>query len=324
MASLAQVFGYDSRLVAINGGGGHSVTEIYYDGAWHLFDADHDKYFLGQRGVASMDELLGDLDLIWHDGWRSLLETTTIVEYVPITQEGRLGSDYEQYPVADYAYHTATHIPWELYPGEKVDFYSEPGNMKAAKLSPYVDYGTPPNYARGVKRVKINLNGGDPRVDIQKNQLFLYVFSAYPLRGGSIEIKIKSTSEESFMEKEVVVSVIKGQQERLEFNIGTRACTEVDDGCLLRIDIEEFLDLIQMAGDDSLEPQPYPFLTLPKYYLRIQFKRDIALSDFESITGEVVFQVSKLIFPHEEYMGTYEYRDLNPESDKDVVVSFDN
>lgn len=62
LATLASHAGLKSRNVGI---GGHSVTEIYYDDGWHLFDANMSGTYPKDDGtLASAEEVHQNLDLL--------------------------------------------------------------------------------------------------------------------------------------------------------------------------------------------------------------------------------------------------------------------
>jgi hypothetical protein len=60
---LWQGGGYPSRLVLMSF---HTVPEIYYAGAWHMYDADHQVYYLAEDNVtvASVAQLIADPSLV--------------------------------------------------------------------------------------------------------------------------------------------------------------------------------------------------------------------------------------------------------------------
>ena len=47
LADLFQAAGYQARTWNLNG---HAEPEVYYDNAWHMYDADEEKYFVGPDG----------------------------------------------------------------------------------------------------------------------------------------------------------------------------------------------------------------------------------------------------------------------------------
>lgn len=62
MAQLTLLAGYKSRAVYLNG---HVVTEVYYGGGWHMFDADFGLYGEDNKGnIVSVEEIYRDKKLI--------------------------------------------------------------------------------------------------------------------------------------------------------------------------------------------------------------------------------------------------------------------
>ncbi len=62
VCNLAAAAGLNARIVSLDG---HVVTEIFYDGKWHMFDADENIIFLDDNGdVLSVSELAAQPDRI--------------------------------------------------------------------------------------------------------------------------------------------------------------------------------------------------------------------------------------------------------------------
>jgi len=60
---LWQAAGYETRVASMTF---HTVPEIYYNGAWHLYDADHKVYYLAEdnKTVASVAQVIADPSLV--------------------------------------------------------------------------------------------------------------------------------------------------------------------------------------------------------------------------------------------------------------------
>jgi hypothetical protein len=60
---LWQAAGYETRIASMTF---HTVPEIYYNGGWHLYDADHKVYYLAEdnKTVASVAEIIADPSLV--------------------------------------------------------------------------------------------------------------------------------------------------------------------------------------------------------------------------------------------------------------------
>lgn len=52
LADFFQAAGYQARTTNLNG---HAVAEVSYGGAWHMYDADEEKYFVGPDGTSVLD-----------------------------------------------------------------------------------------------------------------------------------------------------------------------------------------------------------------------------------------------------------------------------
>lgn len=61
MVLLAEKIGLEGRVVWLEG---HAIAEIYYDNAWHLFDADMGILFKEDEYILSYDEIINHSDLI--------------------------------------------------------------------------------------------------------------------------------------------------------------------------------------------------------------------------------------------------------------------
>jgi hypothetical protein len=63
MVKLAEKIGLEGRVIWLEG---HGVAEIYYDNAWHLFDADMGVAFKEDEHILSYNEIINHPDLLHH------------------------------------------------------------------------------------------------------------------------------------------------------------------------------------------------------------------------------------------------------------------
>ncbi len=108
MVKLAEKLGLKGRVIWLEG---HGVAEIYYDNAWHLFDADMGVIFKEDEHILSYNEIINHSDLIhntlekkkqeigFHYPFSYLLEPHQIAELYLTTHNNHF---YHLHPYENY------------------------------------------------------------------------------------------------------------------------------------------------------------------------------------------------------------------------------
>lgn len=163
LATLAGLVAREHRL------GGHIVSEIYYDEAWHILDADGGVYYSKTDGtLASVGEVAQNLELLRN--FNSTVYTYNYLETAYKSTENNLVFAYQPQSSQKFAY--------LLRPNEAVLF----SNSNKGDYFSAVNYAEPPEYS---------------------NSYFIYqpeepakiisFYSPFPLVGGVIEGKSSSS-----------------------------------------------------------------------------------------------------------------------------------
>jgi hypothetical protein len=58
---LSRMLDLQSRVVGFDG---HIIAEAFYDGDWHMFDADHESYYFSQSRIASVEAIQARLNIV--------------------------------------------------------------------------------------------------------------------------------------------------------------------------------------------------------------------------------------------------------------------
>ena len=109
MVKLAEKVGFKGRVIWLKG---HSVSEIYYDNAWHLFDANMGIIFKENDHILSYDEIINKPDLIHDTLEKQKLENEIQPDYPFTVIEPRQIADMYLTTHDNYFYHFH---PYEIY-----------------------------------------------------------------------------------------------------------------------------------------------------------------------------------------------------------------
>jgi PKD repeat protein len=170
LAALFDTAGLPSRIWHL-GAGEHTVVEAYYDGSWHLFDADRDGLYLLRDNItiAGVTDLIDDLSLIERAG---PAHTDLIGIYA---KTGKL-----QYYPGHLGYTSGHEIELYLAPQDSFTYYWQP-------VAGYHDdtgwnSPPPPRYANGelVKRLDPTLTGFSEHLLSSQNLRFAIDDSLWP------------------------------------------------------------------------------------------------------------------------------------------------
>ena len=310
LISLGGIVGLPGRQIAVDGNGGHSTAELYYNEAWHMFDVDFGQYYDDEQGVASMETLVGNPDLVYRPGYNTLVSTTTSIFPFSVTRQLGLEEqlvDPLSLPSASSFYQTF--LAFEIYPNESLIYYAEQQLEDYVRLKPYRDNGEPSHYSHGKKNLVYGFDGTDLRVQVRDNKLYIALFSAHPLLSGELNLILNSGALESVVA--IKDSEIKDRAE-IEF-----VTSEVNQHS---IDLAQIKTQFELKLLSDIRGLTYPFTKMPEYYLELQFSNSISLSDVSSLTGEIWFQISQEMLPRVDYLDSYRYWDRNYGCDKAVRV----
>ena len=144
MVMLAQAAGFEARIANIRG---HEGTEIFYEGAWHYFDADVQMFHRlrppNENVIASREDLYRDPTLVWDQpnpsrpyifpdrdpkSWSKLYETPP--EYPDLMEERLHSMDYRLRPgeeMTRYHHHLGRWVVFSHYPEMFKRWRSETG-----------------------------------------------------------------------------------------------------------------------------------------------------------------------------------------------------
>ncbi|HUW81362.1 MAG TPA: hypothetical protein VMZ31_01045 [Phycisphaerae bacterium] len=123
-ASILRQGGLPARCTGCTG---HNITEVYYDGAWHLIDVDMDAIHYKRDGdrlvIASCADLCADPDLVASPVKRSDPYYTSD-EHAAKVAKGQYGPGFwRAWPQYWYQLHT---LDFALRPGETLTYYHRP------------------------------------------------------------------------------------------------------------------------------------------------------------------------------------------------------
>lgn len=138
LAALFEAADLPSRIWHLGAAGEHTVVEAYYDGRWHMFDADRDGLYLlrDNQTIAGVTDLIADPELVAragpnHEDLVNIYANTDVTSYYP----------------GYFGYITGHEVSLHIAPQESFTYYWQP-------ISGYHDdtgWGEPgpPLYANG-------------------------------------------------------------------------------------------------------------------------------------------------------------------------------
>jgi hypothetical protein len=149
LGALFEGAGIPARIWGVGAPSQHIVVEGYYDGGWHLFDADQDELYLkwDNRTVAGMEDLINDPRLV-------LRADANHAWLAPVYQSTPLS---QHWPAASY-YETGHEMVVNLRPNEALTFWWE--GTQGTHNDTGVSYPPPPEYGNG--EIDSSLDGKDP------------------------------------------------------------------------------------------------------------------------------------------------------------------
>jgi hypothetical protein len=103
MTQLAEQAGFRGRVIALEG---HAVAEIYYDNAWHLFDADMGVIFKENEHILSYNEIINKPNLLYNTleekEWEKKLFDYIANTYITTTDNFFLNDEFFIYSYETY------------------------------------------------------------------------------------------------------------------------------------------------------------------------------------------------------------------------------
>ncbi|HWB61985.1 MAG TPA: hypothetical protein VG603_00640 [Chitinophagales bacterium] len=145
LANLATVAGFQSRVYHLRG---HIVAEIFYDNAWHMFDADKGLYYLSPNGTVASVEYL-------HQHPETIAAKTKELKGIVPRLQNRLSAHAlaGNVWVSDYYQYTYRGCNMRLYlnPGETLQFEVTPAGTLANLINAEINPGSGPLYQRSGK-----------------------------------------------------------------------------------------------------------------------------------------------------------------------------
>ncbi|MBM4049981.1 MAG: hypothetical protein FJ279_33205, partial [Planctomycetes bacterium] len=182
---------------------GHQAPEVFYDGAWHAFDADQSVFYLARdaQTVASVAQCVADLDLVARThhplGNRDEMlllygQSKHALDLSPKADDPRVLDSIERLPRL-YGHHR---MQWHLRPKERVDYHW--GNEGKFYYAFFADRekGKPPAYANGTVQLPV-----DFRSEAFRDVVLCYENAASsseglglvsPRRPGSVVVEMRS------------------------------------------------------------------------------------------------------------------------------------
>ncbi|BCS31655.1 hypothetical protein TBR22_A08580 [Luteitalea sp. TBR-22] len=144
LSALWRAAGLQVRFWQGLGDSEHDVPEVWFDGRWHLLDADRDALFLlpDNRTIAGIDDLRADPSLVLRAGpgfeWLHdiLLRTRTDLRVLPV-------DPYLEQPYA---------LRFPLWPGERLELHATP---QAPPFSDEAASQVPPAYGTSIDTVPL-------------------------------------------------------------------------------------------------------------------------------------------------------------------------
>lgn len=115
VAIMSKVAGLETRVVQIEGF--HSLAEIFYEGGWHMFDADGEVYYEKPDGIiANVDEILKD---------NSILKSRSSLIYPKeeVLKHYSIKNDVSVFDNVAELLKNVKEIKYTLRPGEEIRFY---------------------------------------------------------------------------------------------------------------------------------------------------------------------------------------------------------
>ncbi|HUR58959.1 MAG TPA: transglutaminase domain-containing protein, partial [Opitutaceae bacterium] len=162
---------------------GHCVAEVWYDGAWHLFDADLSVIYLDRDN----ESVLGEKSVA-HD--HDLIKRAHADEYMPALY------GYNGTHAGDYASHPATRMNLTLRPGEALEWrWANAGKHHYAREPiVYAMKGPQPLSNWGATAAASPANGKwiyTPRLPAEKTPLSWKIETPYVIVGGHVAANVR-------------------------------------------------------------------------------------------------------------------------------------
>ncbi len=218
LAALWERAGMPARFWTIGPNGEHQASEVFYDGGWHLLDADRDGLYLmrDNRTVAGVEDLIRDPSLVARAG-------AAHADLVPLYAGTPVGAWVAGGPDV---YSTAHALAATLRPHESLELRWN--NTGRYHDDTGADGGPPPTYANGTMVSSVDLadpgyrrwiasedgvrsivdDGQMPRLSASKvghpGELVFRVDSSYPIVGANLVADIHRTSSADVVEVHAV------------------------------------------------------------------------------------------------------------------------
>ena len=148
--NLCEAAGMPARVVGVTG---HTVNEVFFDGAWHLFDCDMRGYYRkrdGAHAIASLRECLQDATLISHPVEK--IEPYGLPDRAP-----------EGIAEGCYAPGVGDEMPRFIQRFHAMDYLLRPGERLTRYAAPMGRWHLPPHWIAEGKRFTQELQASGPR-----------------------------------------------------------------------------------------------------------------------------------------------------------------
>lgn len=178
LAVLSEQIGIESRVVFLNFNSDieefrqHVVTEVYYDGNWHMFDPTTGLFFRDTYGNIANSQYMYEHHMPIENN--PLLANNQYIKdfYLYVFSEYRgVEYDYKDEFINDK---TPALITYQLNPGEEIRFYYNWRGQWFWSMSAF----EPPVYTNGLLISPVNLNGSDEEI-IRKVELPYTIIRSY-------------------------------------------------------------------------------------------------------------------------------------------------
>lgn len=248
--ALLHAAGIRSRHLEI---GHHTVTEAWFDGAWHMIDGNCPVFYLKRdnRTIASIKDLENDPDLVGrtqplggldHTEYRNWYVTKEYHQYYPkhnryAVEKRNLGfvlrpfERFERYWHPTYKYHgqvERAEMPMRLGGGK---FILEP-DLKRRDVHDWLreayTFAKNLRWARG-KSPALRVNRPQDEVFYQPAKLIFDVRSPYTIVGGKLSLKMRKSGESKHDAISVGIhSYACGEQHKMLYEAMTRATGDIE------------------------------------------------------------------------------------------------